>query len=187
MTDQALAAPRDYLQAQIRWQWGEVAFWLATLLPFVLTPPICAGEPDRDHRAVCALARSDPRLLRHRLARPRRLFRRRRLHGRAALQMGFRRAAIGACPCRARRRHIRLSDELHHRALPASGLDHAHARACAAAAGNRQQRKLAHRRLRWAARHPHLADFRRFRFDLYGYTAYVIRSRSCLSFFLRGG
>src|ERR1700734_4381640 len=38
MTDQALAAPRDYLQAQIRWQWGEVAFWLATLLPFVLTP-----------------------------------------------------------------------------------------------------------------------------------------------------
>src|SRR6202047_3985732 len=38
MTDQALAAPRDYLQAQIRWQWGEGALWLATLLPFVLTP-----------------------------------------------------------------------------------------------------------------------------------------------------
>ena len=38
MTDQALAAPRDYLQAQIRWHWGEIVFWLATLLPFVLTP-----------------------------------------------------------------------------------------------------------------------------------------------------
>src|SRR6202047_1374176 len=38
MTDQALAAPRDYLQAQIRWQWGEGALWLATLLPFVLAP-----------------------------------------------------------------------------------------------------------------------------------------------------
>ena len=38
MTDRALAAPRDYLQAQIRWHWGEIVFWLATLLPFVLTP-----------------------------------------------------------------------------------------------------------------------------------------------------
>src|SRR5580693_2957541 len=38
MTDQALAAPRDYLQAQIRWHLGEIVFWLATLLPFVLTP-----------------------------------------------------------------------------------------------------------------------------------------------------
>jgi branched-chain amino acid transport system permease protein len=30
--------PVQYLQAQIRWRWGEIAFWLATLLPFVLTP-----------------------------------------------------------------------------------------------------------------------------------------------------
>src|SRR5579871_1757928 len=35
---ETLAAPRDYLQAQIRWRWGEIAFWAATLLPFVLTP-----------------------------------------------------------------------------------------------------------------------------------------------------
>jgi branched-chain amino acid transport system permease protein len=27
-----------YLRAQIRWRWSEIAFWLATLLPFVLTP-----------------------------------------------------------------------------------------------------------------------------------------------------
>ena len=34
----APTAPRDYLQAQIRWRWGEIVFWAATLLPFVLTP-----------------------------------------------------------------------------------------------------------------------------------------------------
>jgi branched-chain amino acid transport system permease protein len=34
----APAAPREFLQAQIRWRWSEVIFWLATLLPFVLTP-----------------------------------------------------------------------------------------------------------------------------------------------------
>jgi branched-chain amino acid transport system permease protein len=33
-----LAAPRDHLDEQIRWRWGEIVFWLATLLPFVLTP-----------------------------------------------------------------------------------------------------------------------------------------------------
>jgi len=32
------ANPVQYLQAQNRWQWSEIAFWLATLLPFVLTP-----------------------------------------------------------------------------------------------------------------------------------------------------
>src|SRR5271170_2144700 len=31
-------SPVQYLQAQIRWRWSEIAFWLATLLPFVLTP-----------------------------------------------------------------------------------------------------------------------------------------------------
>jgi branched-chain amino acid transport system permease protein len=30
--------PVQYLQAQMRWRWSEIAFWLATLLPFVLTP-----------------------------------------------------------------------------------------------------------------------------------------------------
>jgi branched-chain amino acid transport system permease protein len=30
--------PHDYLQTQSRWRWPEIAFWLATLLPFVLTP-----------------------------------------------------------------------------------------------------------------------------------------------------
>lgn len=33
-----LATPRDYLQAQARWSWLEVLFWLAALLPFYLFP-----------------------------------------------------------------------------------------------------------------------------------------------------
>jgi branched-chain amino acid transport system permease protein len=32
------ANPVQYLQTQNRWQWSEIAFWLATLLPFVLAP-----------------------------------------------------------------------------------------------------------------------------------------------------
>ena len=41
MASEAIAAPVrpvQYLQAQLRWRWGEIAFWLATLLPFVLAP-----------------------------------------------------------------------------------------------------------------------------------------------------
>ena len=38
MTGATIAEPREYLQAQMRWRWGEIAFWLATLLPFVITP-----------------------------------------------------------------------------------------------------------------------------------------------------
>ncbi len=34
----AAASPHGHLQAQVRWRWVEIAFWLATLLPFVLTP-----------------------------------------------------------------------------------------------------------------------------------------------------
>src|SRR5262245_25178016 len=34
----AMAEPHAYLQAQSRWRWSEVAFWMATLLPFVLVP-----------------------------------------------------------------------------------------------------------------------------------------------------
>ena len=37
-TSAGQANPVQYLQAQNRWQWSEIAFWLATLLPFVLAP-----------------------------------------------------------------------------------------------------------------------------------------------------
>ena len=35
---EAIAGLHDQLRAQIRWRWSEIAFWLATLLPFMLTP-----------------------------------------------------------------------------------------------------------------------------------------------------
>src|ERR1700674_4284821 len=38
MTASAAAEPQRYLEARIRWRPGEIAFWLATLLPFVLAP-----------------------------------------------------------------------------------------------------------------------------------------------------
>jgi len=38
MTSSALTEPQRYLEAQIRWRPVEIAFWLATLLPFVLAP-----------------------------------------------------------------------------------------------------------------------------------------------------
>ena len=38
MTGATIAAPHDYLRTQTRWRWVEIAFWLATLSPFVLAP-----------------------------------------------------------------------------------------------------------------------------------------------------
>src|SRR6266404_4773212 len=34
----AVAGPQHYFDAQVRWRRVEIGFWLATLLPFVLTP-----------------------------------------------------------------------------------------------------------------------------------------------------
>ena len=38
MLSPALASPIEQLEAQARWRTAEIIFWLATLLPFVLTP-----------------------------------------------------------------------------------------------------------------------------------------------------
>jgi branched-chain amino acid transport system permease protein len=37
-TTEAIAGPHEFLRAQTRWRWSEIAFWLATLLPIWLTP-----------------------------------------------------------------------------------------------------------------------------------------------------
>jgi branched-chain amino acid transport system permease protein len=34
----AASEPQRYLEAQSRWRWFEILFWLATLLPFLVTP-----------------------------------------------------------------------------------------------------------------------------------------------------
>ena len=53
-----------------RWRWPEIAFWLVAFGRAVLLPRQAPDpERDRDPRAVRALARPDPRLCRHRLAR----------------------------------------------------------------------------------------------------------------------
>src|SRR5687767_16014766 len=38
MSAAAAASPHAYLERQARWTWIEVVFWLATLLPFFVTP-----------------------------------------------------------------------------------------------------------------------------------------------------
>jgi len=38
VTSETIAGPVQQFQAQIRWRWSEVLFWLATLLPPVLVP-----------------------------------------------------------------------------------------------------------------------------------------------------
>ncbi len=38
MTTQTIAGPHEFLRSQIRWRWSEILFWLATLLPFVVAP-----------------------------------------------------------------------------------------------------------------------------------------------------
>src|SRR5579871_1098222 len=119
-----------------------------------------AGEPGGDRGFVRAVARSHSRFFRHRLARPRRLFRLRRLHGRRRLGARLGRAAERPCHRRRRVRHSRLHHELHHRALPPSGADHDHARPRSVAAGGRQRGELAHRRFRRAAGHPYLEAVR---------------------------
>ena len=95
MTAATVTSPRDYLHAQMRWRWSEIAFWLATLLPFVLTPSYLVLASQIAIAALFALS-LDLILgfLRHRLARPRCLFRHRRLYSRTALRARLGRADL---------------------------------------------------------------------------------------------
>jgi branched-chain amino acid transport system permease protein len=38
VTSETIGGPHEVLRAQLRWRWSEIAFWLATLTPFVLAP-----------------------------------------------------------------------------------------------------------------------------------------------------
>ena len=38
MSDTTLVSPHHYLRSQIRWRPIEIVFWLAMLLPFIVTP-----------------------------------------------------------------------------------------------------------------------------------------------------
>ncbi len=96
MTSESLAGPIEYMQAQIRWRWSEIAFWLATLLPLVLLPTyLILASQIAITAIVRAVSRFDPRLCRHCLARSCRLFRCRRLYRGTALHMGLGRTLTG--------------------------------------------------------------------------------------------
>src|SRR5262249_54259910 len=56
MTSSAVAEPQRYLEAQIRWRPAEIAFWLATLLPFVLTPNYLVVASQMGMSALFALS-----------------------------------------------------------------------------------------------------------------------------------
>ena len=79
---------RRLLAARARWQPLEIAVLARWRWRRIFLLPEQASDPDRDRhpRPVRALARSDPRLCRHRLARPRRVLRLRRLRGGPARQ-----------------------------------------------------------------------------------------------------
>ena len=105
---------RASFAARARWNALEIAFWLAALATD-LSAAEQAPDPDRDRdpRAVRALARPDPRLCRHRLARPRGVLRLRRLCGGHSGEVRDHQGA-GARAARFRRRRggARLRDEL---------------------------------------------------------------------------
>ena len=80
-----MTAPDDvgyHARQHARWRVSEVAFWVL-VLACALAVSLALSDHDRHPAAgaVRAVARPDPRLCRHRLARPRRLLRRRRLFG----------------------------------------------------------------------------------------------------------
>ena len=139
--------------------------------PAVLPVPelSLAREPDRDHRFVRAVARSDPGLRRHRLARPRRLLRHRRLyrrHHHRSTAMAIPSSACSSRRCLAgifgyatsfiisRFKHLALI-------MITLGIGFLVLEA-------RQQRALADRRRRWPAGHPHRQAARHVRFRSVG-------------------
>ena len=93
-----------------------------------LPEPPRARQPDPDHRALRRVARPDPRLRGHRLARPRGVLRHRRVRGRPARRARLGRAVLRARRRRRRRRGRRLRDELPRRARVGPRAAHGDAR-----------------------------------------------------------
>ena len=75
-----MSAAASLARARAAGAWPEIVFWLVAFAALVRAcRQAAAAERDRDPRPVRAVARPDPRLRRHRLARPRRVLRLRRL------------------------------------------------------------------------------------------------------------
>ena len=144
----------------MRWRWSEIVFWLATLLPFVLTPSYLVLASQIAITALFAFRSILSLAFRHRLARPCGLFRRRRLHGGLAVASRVGRAIdrsrsrCGGC------RTVRLCHELCRGAVPPSRADHDHARHRLVDAGSANS-ATGLPAVRRPAGHPHLAAVRK--------------------------
>ena len=145
-----------------RWTPLEIVFWLVAA-GGDLAPAEPAPHPDgdRDPRAVRALARPDPRLRRHHLARTRGVLRIRRLCRRPDREARARhRARAGARARGSRRGGAGLRDELPRAARIGPHATDGDARRGAGAARDRQPLLRPHRRCRRPAGHHHGAGAR---------------------------
>ena len=117
-----------HLRRRERWRWREIAFWLA-LLAAILMIPLARGARQRgaDRRPVRAVARSDPRARRRRLARPRGVLRPRRLYRGDPRQRRLRRSlarpAAAIVPCALVGARHRAAAAARRRSDPADGDD----------------------------------------------------------------
>ena len=168
------AGPHGFLQAQVRWRWSEIAFWLAALLPFVLAPDYLilasqvaitalfalsldlilgfCGIVSLGHAAYFGVGAYAAGLL--------------SVWGWGEPLTGL--LIAGAC-----RRNFRLSHELHHRALSPPRADHDHARRRSCCCRRRRTARVGSPAASTAckASTPGRSS-EKFEFDLYGYTAY---------------
>ena len=157
-----ILAATEWLSARARWHPLEYRV-LDRRICRDLPAPGPTSDPDRDRlaRTVRALARPDPRLCRHHLARPCRVFRLRRLHRRAARQArDHQRAGVGTADFRGRRDAARFRHQLPGAARLRSDAADGDARRGAGAARIRQPLRLAHRRRRRPAGRHHSAAVR---------------------------
>ena len=161
VTTATTLTPQAYLQAQSRWHALEIAFWLATLLPFVLFPDYLSLASQIAITALFALS-LDLILgyagivsLGHAA-----FFGIGAYTAGSDLEIRLGRAADRAHSGGRGRRHRRLCRELHRLALPPFHADHDHARPRPAGFRDGQQRALADRRQRRSARHLNLAGAR---------------------------
>ena len=174
MTRPAIASPHELSAARRSAGAGcEIVFWLATLLPFVrhAVPISCWRARSRSPRLFALSLDLILGYCRHRLARPRGVFRHRRLHGRARCQAGWGEplsglviAALAAGASAMRRASSSCA--------PASRADHDHARprpAAVRAANSASWLTGGDDGLPGVHMWP---LFGRFSFDLYGNTAY---------------
>ena len=158
----AVRVATEWLAARARWQPLEVAV-LGRRLCRDLAVSAASSDPYRNRlaRPVRALARPDPRLRRHHLARTRRLFRPRRLCCRATRQAWHRqRAGAGIAGRRPRRHGARFRHQLPGAARLGPHAPDGDARRRAGVARTGQPLRLADRRRRRAAGREHRAGAR---------------------------